>query len=203
MQFLFESASYWTHLIEQFGYIGIMVLMALESSFFPFPSEIVIPPAGYLAFQGRMNLFFVIISGVIGSLLGAVFNYYLSRYLGRAVLLKVGKTVGLTEKFLDFLENFFYKYGDITTLVGRLLPGVRQYISLPAGLAKMSMYKFILYTAIGAGLWVAVLAYIGFFFGSNIEVVKSVVRQFYPYLFGLLVALMLIYFWMKKKIFTK
>lgn len=155
------------------GYIGIVFLMALESSFFPFPSEVVVPPAGYLASLGEMNIFLVILTGIIGSVLGALFNYYIAYKYGRDLLITYGKYFFINKEKFEKIESFFINHGEISTFVGRLIPGVRQYISFPAGLAKMNMYKFIFYTALGAGIWVIILAYTGYFIGNNIELIKE------------------------------
>ncbi|MEO0273223.1 MAG: DedA family protein [candidate division WOR-3 bacterium] len=159
--------------IGQLGYGGIIGLMFLESSFFPFPSEVVMPPAGYLASQGKMSLSLSIISGIVGSILGALFNYYLAVKWGRAVLLRYGKYILISESSLLKAENFFNRHGHISTFIGRLLPGIRQYISLPAGLLRMGIPKFIFYTSLGSGIWVTILAAIGFLFGENQELVKK------------------------------
>jgi membrane protein DedA with SNARE-associated domain len=159
--------------IGTIGYIGIFFLMFLESSFFPFPSEVVMIPAGYLAFKGEMNIYLAILSGILGSVSGAVFNYYLALHFGRKFLLKYGKYFFLKEESLNKLEIFFSKHGEVSTFNGRLIPGIRQYISLPAGLSKMNIYKFSLFTALGAGIWVIVLTALGYFLGSNEDMVKE------------------------------
>lgn len=138
--------------VGDLGYMGIFVMMFLESSFFPFPSEVVMIPAGYLASIGQMNLFVAIAFGIAGSLAGALFNYYLAIKFGRAFLQKYGKFVLVREETLEKMENFFAKHGHISTFSGRLVPAVRQYISLPAGLARMDLFKFSLYTSLGAGI---------------------------------------------------
>ena len=153
--------------VESWGYAGIFVSMFLESSFFPFPSEVVMIPAGYLAFQGKMNIVWAIASGTAGSLFGALFNYFLAMKFGRAFLIKYGKYLLLKPESLEKLEGFFAKHGEISTFNGRLIPGIRQYISMPAGLARMSLGKFSLYTILGAGIWVTVLALLGYFLGAN------------------------------------
>jgi membrane protein DedA with SNARE-associated domain len=144
--------------VGHLGYPGIVVLMFLESSFFPFPSEVVIPPAGYLAARGEMSLSLVILSGILGSLLGALFNYWISLAMGRPFFQKYGRYLLVGEKTLTRVDRFFERHGHISTLIGRLLPGIRQYISLPAGMARMNLPLFLIFTALGAGLWVTVLA---------------------------------------------
>ena len=133
IDFIVSSVSSW-------GYAGIFVMMFLESSFFPFPSEVAMIPAGYLAHKGEMSLVLSFISGTLGSLLGAIFNYYLCYFFGREIILKYGKFVGITHEKMDKFEAFFNKHGEISTFNSRLIPGIRQYISLPAGLAKMNIF---------------------------------------------------------------
>lgn len=166
VDFLVES-------IHTFGYFGIFFLMFLESSFIPFPSEVVMIPAGYLAHLGQMNLFVAILCGVLGSLTGALLNYYLALFLGREILIKFGKYVFFDEKTMIKMENFFAKHGHISTFSGRLIPIVRQYISLPAGLGKMPLALFCLYTSLGAGIWVSILATLGYFLGQNEALLKE------------------------------
>lgn len=159
--------------IHTFGYFGIFFLMFLESSFIPFPSEVVMIPAGYLAHLGQMNLFIAILCGVLGSLAGALLNYYLALFLGREILIKFGKYVFFDEKTMIKMENFFAKHGHISTFSGRLIPVVRQYISLPAGLGRMPLALFCLYTSLGAGIWVSILTTLGYFLGQNEALLKE------------------------------
>jgi membrane protein DedA with SNARE-associated domain len=163
-------------LIDKLGYLGIFVLMAIESSFIPLPSEIIIPPAGYLVYKNEMNFYLVIISGTLGSLIGALANYYISLVLGRPFLVKYGKYFFISNKRLFYIEKYFKSHGEITTFIGRLLPGVRHYISIPAGLGKMNIIKFISYTLLGAGIWVIILTYVGYFIGGNLELLKEKVH---------------------------
>ena len=155
--------------IGRMGYTGIISLMFLESSFFPFPSEVVMPPAGYLAWKGEMSLILVLLSGIAGSLLGALFNYWIAVKFGRPFLLKWGKYFFVSPESIDKADKFFLKHGHVSTLVGRLLPVIRQYISLPAGIARMPMKIFMLYTSIGAGAWVIVLTIAGYMLGEHHE----------------------------------
>jgi len=157
--------------IGSMGYPGIFLLMAMESSIIPIPSELVMPPAGYLAQQGQMNLALAILCGTAGSLVGAYLNYFAAHFLGRPLLLKYGKYVLITEEKFAKVETFFLRHGEISTFIGRLLPVVRHLISLPAGLAGMSHLKFSLYTLLGAGLWTTVLSFIGYVIGSNQELI--------------------------------
>lgn len=159
--------------VSQLGYAGIVVMMFLESSFFPFPSEVVMVPAGYLAAQGEMNFIAVILCGIIGSILGAWLNYYLAIKLGKPLLHKFGKWLFLTEEKLVKVEKYFSKHGEISTFVGRLLPVIRQYISFPAGLSRMNLAVFSFYTGLGAGIWVTILTIIGYLVGENQQLVSQ------------------------------
>lgn len=154
------------------GYLGIVFLMAIESSFIPFPSEVVIPPAAYLAALGQMNIFLVIISGIVGSIIGACFNYYLALTLGRKFVYalankKIAKLFLIDQEKIQKAENYFVEYGNLSTFIGRLVPAVRQLISIPAGFSQMDFKKFIFFTTLGSGTWVTILAILGYYFGAN------------------------------------
>ncbi len=158
-----ESFSFIQWALEHLNYWTVMLLMTIESSFIPFPSEIVVPPAAYLAAAGELNVYLVVLSATAGALLGALINYGLSIWIGRAIVYKfvnsrLGHACLLNEQKMIKAENYFVRYGNISTLVGRLVPGIRQLISIPAGLAKMPMGPFLLYTTIGATLWNSILA---------------------------------------------
>lgn len=155
------------------GYPGIFLLMLLESSFFPFPSEVVMIPAGYLAYQGSMNPCIAVAAGIAGSLAGALLNYMLALHFGRPILLRIGHLFFFGPKALERIETYFAVHGEISTFNGRLIPGVRQYISLPAGLARMHLGKFSLYTGLGAGIWVSILTYLGYLMGSQEELLRA------------------------------
>jgi membrane protein DedA with SNARE-associated domain len=162
-------------------------------------------PAGYLAYKGEMNLFIAIFCGILGSLAGAVFNYYLALKFGRAFFSKYGKYILVKEETLEKMEDFFAKHGHISTFSGRLIPAVRQYISLPAGLAKMNLWKFSLYTSLGAGIWVMILALLGYFIGSNQNLIDEYLKLI---IIGILILLAVFIFFyirikMKKGIIKK
>ena len=167
-------------LSQKMGYGGIVFLMSIESSFIPFPSEIVIPPAAYLASLGEMNIFLVILSGIIGSLIGATINYFLAFYLGRKIVYslvekKIFRLIFLDEKKVLKSEEYFLKHGNFSTFFGRFIPAVRQLISIPAGFSKMNFKYFLLFTFLGSVIWVIVLAFLGYFFGSN----KDLLLKYY------------------------
>jgi membrane protein DedA with SNARE-associated domain len=160
---IFHSLVAWlVEAANAMGYPGIVALMFLESSFFPFPSEVVIPPAGYLASQGRMDPVAVVVCGTVGSLLGAYFNYYIAVKWGRKFFERFGKYFFVSPEALDKAERFFAKHGHVSTFTARLLPVIRQYVSLPAGLARMNLVKFGVYTGLGSGIWVAALTALGY-----------------------------------------
>jgi membrane protein DedA with SNARE-associated domain len=163
--------------IGAMGHPGIFLLMAMESSVFPVPSELVMPPAGYLAQQGKMNIWVAIFWGTSGSLAGAYANYFAARWLGRPLLLKYGRYVWITEEKFGRVEGFFLRHGEISTFIGRLLPVVRHLISLPAGLAGMNHAKFTFYTLLGAGIWVTILTWIGYFIGQERELIMRYSHQ--------------------------
>lgn len=185
--------------VGSLGYMGIFVMMFLESSFFPFPSEVVMVPAGYLAAKGEMNIFIAVFAGIAGSLAGAVFNYFLALKYGRAFLSKYGKYVLVKEETLQKMEDFFAKHGHISTFSGRLIPAVRQYISLPAGLAKMNLWKFSLYTSLGAGIWVIILTLLGYFIGHNQELINEYLKIIIVSILSLLAIGILFYIRIKTK----
>ena len=158
------------------GFLIVFALMAVESSFVPFPSEVIMIPAGFLAFRGELmtgepwiDLVLVVICGTLGSLAGAYVNYFLALRLGRPVLYRYGKYVLISPPTVERAEEIFRNYGDITTFVCRLIPAIRQLISIPAGLARMPLARFSFFTVLGAGIWSAILAALGFYFGSLSE----------------------------------
>ena len=172
-----EAAQLLVDLIFDWGYIGIFIMMAIESSFIPFPSEIVLIPAGYLASQGEMSVWMIMLSALSGSLVGALINYFLAFTLGRTLLEKYGKYFFIKEETLLKMDTYFSKHGAISTFTGRLIPGIRQLISIPAGLCKMNLAKFVSYTALGASIWALILTLLGYFIGENQELINSYLKQ--------------------------
>ncbi|CZE48145.1 DedA family protein [Campylobacter geochelonis] len=185
--------------VGAWGYPGIFFMMFLESSFFPFPSEVVMIPAGYLIHKGQMSWSLAFIAGVGGSLAGAIFNYYLCYFFGRKLIEKYGKFVGINDEKMNKFEAFFNKHGEISTFNCRLIPGIRQYISLPAGLAKMNMFKFCLYTSLGAGIWVLILMILGFYLGQNEALLKEKLHIITITLLVIVAAISLVYLYFVKK----
>jgi len=172
-----ELAQDLVDLIFDWGYLGIFLLMAVESSFIPFPSEIILIPAGYLASKGDMNLGMIMGSALGGSLVGAFINYYLALLLGRKILKRYGKYFFISENALEKMDNYFDKHGAISTFIGRLIPGIRQLISIPAGLSRMNLVVFSIYTALGAGIWALILTMLGYFIGENQELIDTYLKQ--------------------------
>ena len=186
--------------VEQFGYIGIFIMMFLESTFFPFPSEVAMIPAGYLAAKGDMSLVMAIVVGTLGSLMGALFNYYLAKKYGRKGVLRFGKYFFFTEEKLEKMEAFFVNHGSFSTFVARLIPGVRQLVSLPAGLSRMPLDKFSLHTTLGAGIWVTVLVLLGYFLGENEALIKDYLHQIVLVTLSIIAIASVIYVYMHKRI---
>ncbi len=179
MAWLKQAVEFLVALSSAWGYWGIVVLMALESSFVPFPSEVVMGPAGVQASRGEMSAALAVFLGTFGSVIGALFNYWLAVKMGRPFFLRYGKYVLLKEKTFIRAEEFFRRHGEIATFVCRLLPGIRQYVSLPAGLSRMHLGRFTLFTALGAGLWCTVLVLLGMEAGTLLdsESVGSYVKE--------------------------
>ncbi|AAZ98034.1 putative integral membrane protein dedA-like protein [Thiobacillus denitrificans ATCC 25259] len=185
--------------VGAWGYLGIFLMMALESSFFPFPSEVVMIPAGYLAYKGEMNIVLAILAGIGGSLFGALFNYWLALKLGRRFLLRYGRYVLVKEHTLQRMEDFFARHGHISTFTGRLIPAVRQYISLPAGLARMNLAVFSFYTSLGAGIWVTILAVLGYSLGHNEAAIRANLHLITLITLGAVAVIVLLYIRLKLK----
>lgn len=190
---------------DNLNYWWVMLFMAIESSFIPFPSEIVIIPAAYLAAnQGTMTLPMIICVGTVGAIIGALVNYFLSMWLGRPIIHRFADTktahmLLIDKPGVEKAENYFAEHGVAGTLIGRLIPAIRQLISIPAGLAKMKLGTFILCTAAGAGVWNAFLAFLGYYVGQSMpeDVLIEKVQQYSGYVkwgIAIVVALGLAYY---------
>lgn len=164
-----ESVQFIQWCLDNLNYWTITFLMAIESSFIPFPSEVVVPPAAYkAAATGELNVWLVILFATAGAIIGALINYFLALWLGKPIVYKfansrIGHMCLLDQEKVETAEKFFRKHGAVATLIGRLVPAVRQLISIPAGLAKMGIAKFVAFTALGAGIWNTVLAALGWY----------------------------------------
>ncbi len=177
--------------ILKYGYLAIFIFMVIESSFIPFPSEIVMIPVGYFASQGKVNLFISILLGAFGSLVGAWINYFLALKFGRPLINKV-----VPKKYVLKTEKIFHKYEKFSIFLGRFLPGIRQYISLPAGLFKMNFPSFSILTFLGAFIWCSILAFLGYYLGTNFKFITKYEKFLYVFLFFIF----LIYLSLKIKI---
>jgi membrane protein DedA with SNARE-associated domain len=156
-----------TSFIAQLGYSGIFFLMILESALIPIPSEIIMPFSGFLSSTGRLDPFLVTLSGSLGNVVGSVLTYYLGIMAGRKFILKYGKYILFRKEHLEITENLFRRYGDKISFAGRLLPGIRTYVSLPAGIGKTDFKKFVMYSFAGSLIWNSMLLYVGMNLGRN------------------------------------
>ncbi|MFA6272345.1 MAG: DedA family protein [Patescibacteria group bacterium] len=164
---------YFTLFIEKVGYLGVFLLMTLESMVAPVPSEAVMPFAGFLWFEGSMTPIWIVVASTAGSIIGSLISYFIGAYLGKPFVKRFGKYLLLNEHHLETTEKFFRKYGEKTIFISRFVPVVRHFISIPAGVGRMHLSKFIIYTTLGAGIWNTFLAYIGFELGNNWNEIRT------------------------------
>lgn len=199
------SETTWVQKIENWyennmNYGSITALMTVESSFIPFPSEVVIPPAAYIASKpgSHLNIFLVVLFGTLGALIGAYINYFLALWLGRPIVYKIadskfGKLLLLNSEKIQKAETYFNKHGKVSTFIGRLIPGIRQLISLPAGLARMNLLPFTVYTILGAGIWNIILALVGYIAHGQADLINEYSHEL-SYIILALIILTVIYF---------
>lgn len=178
--------------MDNMNYGTVTLLMVIESSFIPFPSEVVVPPAAYKALEegSNMNIVLVVVFATVGAIIGALINYFLSLWLGRPIIYKFvetrfGKMCLLDKQKVEKAEKYFDKHGKSSTFIGRLVPGIRQLISIPAGLAKMNIATFICFTALGAGIWNIILALLGYLGHGNKELIDQYSHELSYILLGL------------------
>ncbi len=185
--------------IDKIGYLGIFLGMFLESTIIPIPSEIIMIPAGIAASNGKVNFWLVNIFGISGNVAGAIFSYYIAKSIGRTIIFKFGKYFFIKPATIIKTEDFFNKYGSISVLIGRLLPGFRHFISIPAGISKMNFKNFLLYTTIGSSIWTTILTVFGFFIGNNQSLLK---KHYHTILIATITisALVAILFWINKRL---
>ena len=165
--------------ISTMGYGGILLLMVIESACIPLPSEIIMPFAGFLVFKGELTLWLVALAGAVGCVIGSIPAYYVGMYGGRPLAEKYGKYILLSKNDLDMADRLFAKYGEIIIFIARLLPAVRTFIAFPAGVARMNIPKFIMYTFIGSLIWCWLLAYAGMKFGEHWDNLKVYFHEFH------------------------
>lgn len=173
MNWFHEAIAWLVEVVHQLGYAGIFFMTFIESTFVPIPAEVTMIPAGYLVQQGHMDFTLVLLTSIAGTVGGAYFNYWLAKHYGRDLFIRYGKYLMMPPEKLAHLEKFFANHGVISTFTGRLIPGIRHYISFPAGLAKMKVSKFLIYTALGGSIWMTVLVCIGYFIGENEDLAKK------------------------------
>lgn len=184
---LLEAISHWIiSVIGALHYFGVVLLMAIESACIPLPSEIIMPFSGYLVSQGKFNLHFVAFAGAFGCVLGSIVAYYVGKYGGEKLIRKYGKFILISPHDLDIATRWFQRYGQYAALIGRMLPIIRTFISLPAGIAKVEIKKFLAFTFIGSLPWCYVLAYIGQKLGENWASIRVYFHKF-DYLIGILI----------------
>jgi len=198
-----QFAAFLTAIIVKLGYLGIVIMLAIESTFIPLPSELVVIPAGYLASKGQMNVYLIIICGAIGSMLGAYLNYWIADKYGREFLHKHAKYFLTSQSKLEKLEAFFKRHAAFNTFFGRLIIGVRHYISFPAGLAKMDLKKFFFFTGLGSALWVSILTAIGYVIGKNIALAEAYLTEITVYLILGILCIAAIYFAIVYRMYLK
>jgi len=184
--------------VESLGYFGIFIMTFIESTFIPIPSEITLIPAGYLVQKGQMSGLVVLLVSIAGTIGGALANYYIAYFFGRLLFVDKGKYFFLNPSKLKKIEQFFAEHGAISVFTGRFLPGVKHFISFPAGLAKMNLKLFALYTALGGAIWCTILITLGYIIGENEHLIKKYLKQL-NFIFIILVSLLVIYYIWKKR----
>ncbi|PIY97211.1 MAG: DedA family protein [Candidatus Kerfeldbacteria bacterium CG_4_10_14_0_8_um_filter_42_10] len=189
---------YFTLIISQLGYWGVGLLMTLESMVAPVPSEAVMPFAGFLWFDHKFTFWGLAFSSTLGSIIGSLISYYVGAFGGRPLVKKFGKYLLLNEHHLDQTQRFFAKYGDKTIFISRFIPVIRHLISLPAGVGRMNLAKFSLYTVIGAGIWNSFLAYLGYYLGSRWEEIRKYSEILDIVIIVLIVGTIVVFFFKKE-----
>ena len=196
---LHEFINWTLEIVGTWGYAGIFILMALESTVLPIPSELVLIPAGYLAYKGEMSFGLILLTSTLGSLAGASLNYAFALWVGRPFLERYGKYFFVRPELLHKTDKFFRIHGAISTFTGRLIPGIRHLIPLPAGLTRMHFTTFSFYTCLGAGLWSLVLMLIGYFMGGNEVLVKENLPLLTASVIALVATILGGYYWLKSR----
>jgi membrane protein DedA with SNARE-associated domain len=187
-------------LVNTFGYLGIFIMTFIESTFIPIPAEITLIPAGYLVSKGEMNFYIVWLVSVAGTLCGSLLNYYIAASVGRQILLKYGKYFFIDEKKLTKIESFFVNHGAISTFTGRLLPGLKHFISFPAGLAKMDLRIFCIYTTLGGLIWCFILLTLGYLIGHNEDLIAEYLKDINYIIIASVIVMVAVYIWYKRKV---
>lgn len=179
--------------ISNSGYLGVFFLMVAESALIPIPSEVIMPFSGYLVSTGKFSIVPVILAGSVGNLVGSLIAYAIGMYLGRGFVLRYGKYVLLKKSHLELAESYFKKYGDESTFISRLLPAIRTYVSLPAGVAKMNLKRFVAFTFIGSVIWNTALTFIGLKLGQEWESIRKYSNYFDVLVIAIVVIAIVVY----------
>ncbi len=191
---------YFTLIISKLGYFGVGLLMTLESMVAPVPSEAVMPFAGFLWFDKKFTFWGLVLASTLGSIIGSLISYYLGAWGGRPLIKKFGKYLFLNEHHLEATERFFSKYGDKAIFISRFIPVVRHLISIPAGIGRMNLLKFSLYTIFGAAIWNSFLTYLGYYLGSNWEIIRKYSEVLDIVIIAFLAGIILYFFFKKRRV---
>lgn len=200
IEMFMEELLHWiVEFVKSFGYVGIFIMTFLESTFVPLPAEITMIPAGYLVQQGEMHFLPLMLISITGTVAGSWLNYWIADHYGRKLFARHKKLFMMSEQKLDKMEEYFKEHGPVSVFTGRLIPGVRHYISFPAGLARMNLRKFILYTGLGGGIWMTTLAALGFFIGQNEQLLHKYIKIIKFTVIAVVVLVVGFYVWRHKK----
>ena len=192
-----EIIDYIVHFVESLGYLGIFIMTVIEGTLIPIPNELTMIPAGYLVAIGKMDMFGVLAAGIIGNLVGGWITYYIAYHYGRILVNKFGKYVFFTEEKLHKVEKYFAEHGPISIALGRIAPGLKHFISFPAGLAKMNLKLFSIFTIIGGGAWIIMLVMLGYFIGDNETAIGPYLKQMQWFILGSIGLIVALYIWRK------
>lgn len=196
-----EIIEFFVHFVEQLGYLGIFIMTLIESTFIPIPAEVTMIPAGYLVHEGRLNGILVFLASVAGSVGGAYVNYWIAKHYGRHLFTTYGKYFMLSPQKLEKIEKYFAEHGAVSVFSGRLLPGIKHYISFPAGLAQMPIKPFMFYCVLSGAIWMGALIVLGYFIGANQDLIKRYLLIVKGALAVMVLAIIIYYVWraFKKK----
>jgi membrane protein DedA with SNARE-associated domain len=189
------------NLIGSFGYAGIFALMALEGATLPVPSEVILPFAGYLVFQGKLAFWLVVLVSTLGAIIGTLIDYSIGYFLGRAAILRYGRYIRLNENHLKISERWFGKHGNVTVFICQFVPLIRTLVAFPAGISEMKVWKFVLYAGVGTAIWNSVLVYLGILAGKNSSAIISALSNAFNLTEGLIIIalVMALVFWMRRR----
>lgn len=190
---------YIVQFVDSLGYIGIFIMTVIEGTLIPIPNEITMIPAGYLVATGKMHMFGVLVAGIIGNLVGGLISYYIAYRYGRSLMTKFGKYFFFTEAKLAKVEKYFADHGPISIALGRIAPGLKHFISFPAGLAKMDLKLFSIFTIIGGGIWIIMLVMIGYLIGDNEAAIGSYLQKIQWFIIGGIILVIILYIYLKKR----